>query len=96
MNGKIKTLNTEIENGDIIEIITAKNHTPSIDWLKFVKTSRAREKIKQEIKNRIGVSINAQKKEERREEATAGLVRVENAEDKKIKLALCCYPVPGD
>ncbi len=96
INGKIKTLNTELENGDIIEIITAKNHTPSIDWLKFVKTSRAREKIKQEIKNRIGVSINAQKKEERIEEATAGLVRVENAQDKKIKLALCCNPVPGD
>jgi GTP pyrophosphokinase len=40
----------ELRTGDIVEIITAKNHTPSKDWLKFVKTIKARSKIRQWIK----------------------------------------------
>ena len=38
------------KNGDTVEIITSPNHQPSKDWLKFVKTSRARTKIRQWIK----------------------------------------------
>jgi GTP pyrophosphokinase len=40
----------ELRTGDIVEIVTAKNHTPSKDWLKFVKTIKARSKIRQWIK----------------------------------------------
>jgi len=39
-----------LKNGDIVEVMTAKNHTPSKDWLSFVKTSKARNKIRQWIK----------------------------------------------
>lgn len=51
VNDKIATLDQILKNGDIVEIITEKNKkSPSKDWLKFVKTSRAREKIKQNIR----------------------------------------------
>jgi len=49
VNGQIVPLRYEIANGDVVEILTQKGHTPSRDWLTFVKTSRARSKIRQWI-----------------------------------------------
>jgi GTP pyrophosphokinase len=46
VNGRIVPLRYRIQNGDIVEILTQSGHTPSRDWLTFVKTSRARQKIK--------------------------------------------------
>ncbi|MBI5581869.1 MAG: bifunctional (p)ppGpp synthetase/guanosine-3',5'-bis(diphosphate) 3'-pyrophosphohydrolase [Deltaproteobacteria bacterium] len=50
VNGQMVSLPYELRTGDIVEIVTAKNHTPSKDWLKFVKTIKARSKIRQWIK----------------------------------------------
>ena len=50
VNGKIVPLRYQLKNGDIVEIVTSPNHRPSKDWLKYVKTSRARTKIRQWIK----------------------------------------------
>src|SRR4249920_1994791 len=46
VNGKMVPLRTRLRNGDIVEIITTPGHKPSRDWLNFVTTSRARNKIK--------------------------------------------------
>ena len=50
VNGKLVPLNTELKNGDVVEIITAKRGGPSRDWLNpnlgLVKTQRARSKIR--------------------------------------------------
>jgi GTP diphosphokinase / guanosine-3',5'-bis(diphosphate) 3'-diphosphatase len=46
VNGRMVPLRTRLRNGDIVEIITQNGHTPSRDWLTFVKSSRARNKIK--------------------------------------------------
>ena len=46
VNGKMVPLRTRLKNGDIVEIITQAGHRPSRDWLNFVATSRARNKIK--------------------------------------------------
>ncbi len=45
-NGRIVPLRYQIQNGDVIEIMTTPGHNPSRDWLNFVVTSRARSKIK--------------------------------------------------
>ncbi len=50
VNGKIVPLKHVLRNGDKIEVITQTGHTPSRDWLKFVKTSRARTRIKAWLK----------------------------------------------
>ena len=49
VNGRIVPLRSGLRNGDIVEIITQAGHEPSKDWLAFVKTSRARNKIKHVI-----------------------------------------------
>jgi GTP pyrophosphokinase len=46
VNGRIVPLKYRLRNGDIVEISTQVNHTPSRDWLALVKTARARNKIK--------------------------------------------------
>jgi len=46
INGRMVPLRTRLSNGDIVEILTQAGHTPSRDWLTFVQTSRARNKIK--------------------------------------------------
>ena len=46
VNGKIVPLSHQLKTGDTVEIITTKGHTPSPDWLGFVKTVKARTKIR--------------------------------------------------
>jgi guanosine-3',5'-bis(diphosphate) 3'-pyrophosphohydrolase len=36
-----------LKSGDTVEVLTSKNQTPSKDWLKIAKTSRAKTKIRQ-------------------------------------------------
>jgi GTP diphosphokinase / guanosine-3',5'-bis(diphosphate) 3'-diphosphatase len=50
VNGKLVPLKYELKNGDIVEVITSPHHTPSKDWLKMVRSSRARNKIRAWIK----------------------------------------------
>ncbi len=50
VNGQLVPLTYKLRTGDIIEITTSKNHHPSKDWLKYVKTVKARSKIRHWIK----------------------------------------------
>lgn len=47
INGKLCPLEQPLENGDIVEIVTSKNSHPSLDWLNFVITPSARNRIRQ-------------------------------------------------
>ncbi len=49
IDGKIVPLDTQLKSGDQVEIITSKNHHPNKNWLKFVKTSKAKSEIKKWI-----------------------------------------------
>lgn len=46
VNGKLVPLNYELNSGDQVEIITSANQKPSVHWLEFVTTARAKNKIK--------------------------------------------------
>ncbi|NOY87792.1 MAG: bifunctional (p)ppGpp synthetase/guanosine-3',5'-bis(diphosphate) 3'-pyrophosphohydrolase [FCB group bacterium] len=50
INNRLMPLSTELKSGDKVEIITNPNRTPSHDWLKLVKTSSARTKIRRWLK----------------------------------------------
>ena len=47
VSGRMMTLDTPLKNGDIVEIITQKNARPSLDWLNFVVSPGARNRIRQ-------------------------------------------------
>ena len=50
VNGRIAPLSREVQNGDTVEIVTNPRQWPTRDWLNFVKTSRARGRIRQWIR----------------------------------------------
>ncbi len=50
INGKLCPIKTKLKNGDIVEVLTSAHQTPSKDWLTFVKTSKARNKIRHWVK----------------------------------------------
>jgi GTP pyrophosphokinase len=49
VNGRMMPLRTPLQNGDIVEIVTDARHAPSRDWLNFVKTTKARNKIRHHL-----------------------------------------------
>lgn len=49
LNGKIAKLDTPLSNGDRVEVVTSPKQTPREEWLQFVKTARARSKIRYSI-----------------------------------------------
>lgn len=51
VNGKNVTIKQMLQNGDVIEIITSKKQSPKKDWLSIVVTSKAKTRIKQELRD---------------------------------------------
>src|SRR5256885_7932747 len=49
VNGRMVPLRTPIQNGDVVEIVRSPNSRPSRDWLNFVKTSRARNRVRHAV-----------------------------------------------
>jgi GTP diphosphokinase / guanosine-3',5'-bis(diphosphate) 3'-diphosphatase len=47
VSGRMVPLDTPLRNGDIVEVLTQKNAHPSLDWLNFVTTTSARNRIRQ-------------------------------------------------
>lgn len=50
VNGRLVPLSRELRNGDTVEIVTDSRQRPSRDWMAFVKTARARQKIRQWVR----------------------------------------------
>ncbi len=50
VDGRLVPLNTKLQNGNIVEIITSKAAKPTGDWLNFIKTSKAKSKVRQYVR----------------------------------------------
>ncbi|MBU2100905.1 TGS domain-containing protein [Candidatus Micrarchaeota archaeon] len=83
VNGKIVSLDYELENGDIIEIITSKKQFPKRQWLSLVKTQKAKSKIRQ--------ALNITEKKTKKETK-----KLPEKPFHSIRIAKCCKPLPED
>lgn len=81
INGKNVALDAQIENLDTVQIITSNKPTIKKSWLNIVRSEKAKQKI------RTYFGIEASKK-------SSNLMSEKNI--KKIKLAECCNPLPGE
>ena len=59
INGEQVPLRTELKNGDVVEVVTAPNSAPNPAWLGFVRTGRARSKIRHHLKTRAHAESQA-------------------------------------
>ncbi len=62
VNGRSSTLQTELKNGDLVEIITSKNASPSLHWLSSSKTGKARASIRRYWQDKSLASIKPKDK----------------------------------
>ena len=110
VNGRIVPLDSTLQNGDIVEIITGKKDSPSKDWIGFVRTAGARVKIKNWFKRQKGeAKPEAVAPAAVREETVIGpylvprprvkvksVIKVAGLENVMLKFSKCCYPIPGE
>lgn len=108
-NGKIVPLNHKLKNGDVVEIIKGKIAKPSFDWLKIVKTTEARKKIKgwfaiEEKKLKEAQGIKEEEKEIKKQInkkvvvaiTKTGIPIIQDQTGLMYKLAKCCNPKVED
>ena len=61
VNNKMVTLDYDLKNGEIVEILTQKNKKPSSDWLRFAKSALAKKRIAADLKKRREIEIFTKK-----------------------------------
>jgi GTP diphosphokinase / guanosine-3',5'-bis(diphosphate) 3'-diphosphatase len=97
VNGKFVPLKYTLSNGDVVEIITAKNQRPRRSWLKIVKSGKTRQKIRKSLKDYETLPAFFYRKLKPAVTEDQGVL-VESLEFPKAfcVLAKCCRPLPGD
>lgn len=109
VNGKIVPLKQTLKNGQTIEIITDKNKTPSSDWLRFVKTAKAKSKIRHFLETAYGMELTKAKKKSFLKKVSLIKKIIPSPLRKKgpqvliggesgisVKFSKCCSPKLGD
>ena len=110
VNGRIVPLNFQLRSGDIVEILSGKKDSPSMDWLRFVKTTGARVKIRNWFRRQRGIdkeeaakAIFASEEETirpllspRPRVKVKTAVTVAGLENVLVRFSRCCWPIPGD
>ncbi len=87
VNNHLVPLKTELKSGDIVEILTSKKGHPSPTWLKFVKSSNARYKIRNWLrKNAEGEEEHPEKEEKHEREKKEKIANVSIPENELVKI----------
>lgn len=92
VNNNIVPLDTKLNPGDVIDIMTQKNALPSRQWLKYVVTQKASSKIRQALGIPFDDKINKIKPSQFR---FHDLIEFEGPKD-NLKISKCCVINPGD
>lgn len=108
-DGKLIPLSEPLKNMQIVEVLSEKNEKPSRDWLRFVKTSQARSKIKKWFKIVDEETVlrpkdadkTAHPQEFLQKKKIAATAKIEilgqnNKTKIPVNIAKCCLPKPGD
>lgn len=107
IDGRIAALDTRLKNGDVVEILTGQRNGPALEWLEWVRTSKARSRIRAHTP-RTPVPTPARSKtaqpKTRRSTTHATTNHIPDArtprtpglDDAPLRLAGCCEPRPGD
>src|SRR3989338_5974029 len=109
VNGKIVQLNYNLHNGDVVEIIKGKIPKPSSDWLRMVKTTEAKKKIKawfaaeeKKLKESQGIEEEVREKKIQKKKRVVveivkkGILVIQGQTGLLYKIAKCCDPKFGD
>lgn len=108
VDGKIAPFNQSLATGQTIEIITSKGKSPSLDWLKIVKSHQAKNKIKNFLEKAYGLSLKEVKKQRSKEKRDSLLEKILPRRKKEPKILVggqsgimthlgkCCSPKLGD
>ena len=107
VDGKMVSLDEQLLNGQLVEILTKKEEKPSQDWLRIVKTSLAKNKIREWFKQSKAERIKraTQQKQAQKEikqkpiplkALQAPIVEIKGETKILSFFAKCCNPQPGD
>ena len=92
INGKVSALKTLLKTGDIVEILTSPEKTPSRGWLNFAFTSGARHQLKRWLKQQQKGRSEAAGKKAR----AAGGGKIGLSAGTIVRPARCCAPIKGE
>ncbi|MCX6707487.1 MAG: bifunctional (p)ppGpp synthetase/guanosine-3',5'-bis(diphosphate) 3'-pyrophosphohydrolase [Candidatus Woesearchaeota archaeon] len=93
VNGVIVPLDYKLRNGDIVYIVTRDNAKPSRNWLSFVKTPKAKSKIRSELG--ISPDMRVEESAGEKKDAAAGSIEI-LSKKAPLKFSKCCSPKHGD
>ncbi|MCQ2184329.1 MAG: TGS domain-containing protein, partial [Bacteroidales bacterium] len=106
VNMKLVPLSTPLSSGDQVEIITAQNQTPNIEWLDFLKTRKARGTVNEWLHEHREDEKPQEKDSVRKESPTVlgNFIHLfgkkksapESSPGESYQIADCCKPIPGD
>ncbi|MBT3298550.1 bifunctional (p)ppGpp synthetase/guanosine-3',5'-bis(diphosphate) 3'-pyrophosphohydrolase [archaeon] len=97
VNGNFASLRSELNKGDVVEILTSKKQIPRRNWIKFVKTSRAKSKVKKGIRLYQGLpAIRTYTLRKITKEEYDSLTYAPEYKNASCTLAKCCRPVPKE
>lgn len=105
VGGKIVPLNYKLKNGDIVEIITSAKVKPHQDWLKIVRTSKAKSRIRHFIKEATKEQKPTPKETKIQQSSSIHPkfqkpswtgIEIRGLNDLEITGSRSCHPVPGD
>jgi len=112
VDNHIVPLRYNLQQGDVVEILTAKHQQPGLDWLEIVKTPRARTKIRRALRERQMLAAIVEeparphragpprrpstRPEKVAEKVRARRIRIEGKTGLEVHFARCCNPMPGE